>query len=154
MDYIAKYRFARITPRKAGLVVALVRGRSLNEAYTLLRMTKKRGAVFVHKLLDSAQHNAVDRNTKLDPDRLYVKEIVVGKGPTLKRFHPRAKGRGCPVLKRTSHFRVVLGEREGAPDLRRKRARPVAGKAQQAATVAPESSKERGSERGVHGSKG
>ena len=136
MEYVAKYRFAHITPRKAGLVIGLVRGRSLNEAYTLLQMTKKRAAVFVRKLLDSAQHNAADRNANVDPDSLYVKEIVVGRGPTMKRFHPRAKGRGCPILKRSSHFRVVLAERAQAPGSGKGRnARVAAAKAQQSASA-------------------
>lgn len=122
MDFTAQYRFARISPRKAMLVVDLVRGRSLNEAYTLLATTKRRGAVYVRKLLDSAQHNAVDRDPQVSPDALFVKEIVVGRGPILKRYHARAKGRGCPILKRMSHFRVVLSARQDAP-ARRRRAR-------------------------------
>ncbi len=126
MDYTAKYRFIHITPRKAMLVADLVRGRSLNEAYTLLSTTKKRGAVFVRKLLDSAQHNAVDRDAKVDVDALFVKEIVVGRGPIMKRFHPRAKGRGCPILKRMSHVQVVLAERESAPGRRRTQAKAQA----------------------------
>lgn len=115
MDFIAKSRFIRITPRKAMLVADLVRGKSLNEAYTVLATSKKRGGVFVRKLLDSAQHNATDRDAKIDPDTLFVKEIVVGRGPIMKRFHPRAKGRGCPILKRMSHFRVILAARETPP---------------------------------------
>lgn len=121
MDFTAKSRFLRITPRKAMLVADLVRGKSLNEAYAVLAANKKRGVVFVRKLLDSAQHNATDRDTKVDPDALYIKEIVVGRGPIMKRFHPRAKGRGVPILKRMSHLRVVLAAREAPKTDGRKR---------------------------------
>ena len=120
MDFTATSRFLHITPRKGMLVADLVRGRSLNEAYTVLSGTKKRGAVFLRKLLNSAQHNATDRDAKIDPDALFIKEIVVGRGPIMKRFHPRAKGRGCPILKRMSHFRVVLEAREVPPAGRRR----------------------------------
>lgn len=120
MDFTAKSRFLRLTPRKAMLVADLVRGKSLNEAYTVLATNKKRGVVFVRKLLDSAQHNATDRDTKVDPDALYVKEILVGRGPIMKRFEPRAKGRGCSILKRMCHLSVVLAAREAPPAGRRR----------------------------------
>lgn len=125
MEFTAKYRFARIAPRKAALVVDLVRGRSVNEAYTVLATCKRRGAVFVRKLIDSAQHNAIDRDAKVDSNALVVKEIVVGRGPILKRFRPRAKGRACRILHRTSHFRVVLAQ--GETPARRARAGRTAG---------------------------
>lgn len=138
MEYLATSRFLRVAPRKAQLVVDLVRGRSLNEAYDLLRLSKKKTAVWVRKLLDSAQHNAVDRNPKVDPDALFVRTITVGRGPVLKRFTAKAKGRGEPILKRMSHIRVILAEREAPAGRRRARGKAKAERAQQRTEGAPQ----------------
>lgn len=111
MDVTAKLSFIRITPRKVGLIADEVRGKGINEALTYLRFSpRKRTAGLLYKLLKSAAANADQRGT-VDVDTLYVKQILVGKGPTLKRFRPRAKGSASPILKYTSHVSVVLAEK-------------------------------------------
>jgi large subunit ribosomal protein L22 len=111
MEVSAKVSFIRITPRKVGLLADSIRGKALNEALTILRFsTKKRTAGILFNVLKSAAANADQKGT-IDPDTLFVKQLLVGKGPTLKRFRPRAKGSASPILKYTSHVSVTLAER-------------------------------------------
>jgi large subunit ribosomal protein L22 len=107
----AKVSFIRITPRKVGLIADEVRGKGINEALNYLKFSpRKRTALIIYKLLKSAAANATQKGT-VDVDTLFVKEILVGKGPTLKRFRPRAKGSAFPINKYSSHVSVTLGER-------------------------------------------
>jgi large subunit ribosomal protein L22 len=110
MEARASLRFLRIAPRKVRLVADLVRGKSVEEALGTLRFAAKAASLPVKKLLESAVANA-ENNHGLDIDTLWVREIAVSEGPTLKRFRPRAQGRAFPILKRTSHVSVVLEER-------------------------------------------
>ncbi|MBN2283935.1 MAG: 50S ribosomal protein L22 [Deltaproteobacteria bacterium] len=105
---IAKY--VRISPQKARLVVDLIRGKEVDEAERILAFTRKKAALIVNKVLKSARANAT-QNPNIDENILYVKEIFVGAGPTLKRWRARAQGRVAPIRKRTSHITVVLDER-------------------------------------------
>lgn len=111
MQVQAKVSFVRITPRKMGLLADEVRGKYINEALTYLRFSpKKRTAGVLYTLLKSAVANADQKGT-MDVDTLYVKTILVGQGPTLKRFRPRAKGSAFRINKKTSHVSVTLAER-------------------------------------------
>lgn len=111
MEVSAKISFVRITPRKMGLIADQVRGKPINAALTTLQFSpRKRTAGVIHKLIKSAAANAVQKQT-VDIDTLFVKEILVGKAPTLKRFRPRAKGSASPILKRACHVSVVLAEK-------------------------------------------
>jgi len=111
MEVNAKLSFIRITPRKVGLLADEVRGKGINEALAYLRFSpRKRTATLLHKLLKSAAANAAQKGT-IDVDTLFVKRILVGGGPILKRFRPRAKGSAFPIMKRTSHISVTLAER-------------------------------------------
>jgi large subunit ribosomal protein L22 len=110
MEVKARLRFARISPRKARLVADLVRGKRSEEALNILSFTKKASAKILIKLLKSAIANATQKKT-IDIDRLYVKQIMVDQGPTMKRFQPRALGRATTIRKRTSHIHIVLDER-------------------------------------------
>ncbi|NDD92742.1 50S ribosomal protein L22 [bacterium] len=111
MDVKAKVSFVRITPRKVGLLADEVRGKAVNDALSYLRFSpRKRTAGVLSTLLKSAVANA-DQKGLSDPDKLYVKTILVGQGPTLKRFRPRAKGSAFRINKKTSHVSVVLGQR-------------------------------------------
>jgi large subunit ribosomal protein L22 len=111
MEVKAKLSFIRVTPRKVGLLADEVRGKGINEALAYLRFSpRKRTAGLIHKLIKSAAANANQKGT-IDVDTLYVKQILVGCGPQLKRFRPRAKGSAFRILKRTSHISVVLAER-------------------------------------------
>jgi len=111
MEVTAKVSFVRITPRKMGLLVDAIRGKGVNEAMSYLAFSpRKRTATILRKLLKSAVANA-DQKGSADVDGLFVKTILVGQGPTLKRFMPRAKGSAHRLNKKTSHVSVVLAER-------------------------------------------
>lgn len=109
MDVSAKLRYTRLSPRKAKLVIDLVRGRTLTEALQQLKVMPQGAARSVAKLLASAAANA-SHNQKLEVAKLWVKRIEVGQGPRLKRWMPRAMGRATPVQKPTAHITVVLSD--------------------------------------------
>ncbi len=109
METKAVGKYIRISPQKARLVVDLVRGKKVEDADTVLGFTDKKAAGIVRKVLKSAMANAV-QNPNIDENILYVKEIFVDQGPSLKRWRARAQGRAAPIKKRTSHITVVLGE--------------------------------------------
>ncbi len=120
MEARAIQRTVRQSARKMRLVIDLIRGRAVPEAYAILRFSKKLAAKQIHKVLKSAVANAEQRaqraNEALDVDRLRVKYAVVNEGSTLKRFTPAAMGRGTPILKRTSHVEIrVASEPAPAP---------------------------------------
>jgi large subunit ribosomal protein L22 len=111
MESKAIVRYVRITPRKVRLVSDLVRGKSINDALTILKFSsRKRTAKTISTLLESAVANA-EQQGRIDVDNLVVKSLVVDQGPTLKRYASRAKGQGMRILKKTSHITVVLQER-------------------------------------------
>lgn len=97
-----------ISPRKVRLVADEIRGFSYSEATDMLRHIPKKAAGLLDKVLRSARANAQKQNESLSDDSLYVKKLYVDEGPSLKRFRPRARGRGVRILKRTSHITVVL----------------------------------------------
>ncbi|EHR37096.1 50S ribosomal protein L22 [Facklamia languida] len=109
----AMARTVRIAPRKARLVMDLIRGKQVGEALAILKFTPKAGSPIIEKVLKSAIANA-EHNFDLDLESLYVSEAYVNEGPTIKRFRPRAKGSASPINKRTSHITVVVSEKEEA----------------------------------------
>ncbi len=109
MEVKAKAKHIRMSPRKVRLVVDLVRGKRTKEALDQLNFLPKKASVPVVKLVESAISNAVN-NYDLKKDNLYIKEIRVDEGRTLRRWIPRAHGRATPIRKRTSHIDLVLGE--------------------------------------------
>lgn len=111
MEARAVARYLRISPLKARQVVDLIRGKDVNEALAILKYTNKRSAPMVYKLLKSAIANA-EHNYDMDSDDLYISEIYVDEGPTIKRMRPRAYGRADLRRHRTSHITVVLREKE------------------------------------------
>ena len=104
-------RYVRITPRKCNQVLALIRGQNVEKAQTTLQFTPKLGARIVQKVLKSAVANALHEG-KVRIEDLYIEEAVVGAGPTLKRWLPRAQGRATPLLKRMSHVSLTVATRE------------------------------------------
>ncbi len=96
-----------MSPRKVAVVAALVRGRTVEDALTILSHTPRRSALPVQKVIASAKANA-DHNHGLKPATLRITEISVSPGPRLKRFRPAAHGRALPFQRRTSHIRVVI----------------------------------------------
>ena len=113
MEAKAELKYLRITPRKVRVVADLIRGKKVGAALAQLAYVEKRAALPVAKLLRSAVANA-DQATKgqLDVDQLFVKDLQVGQGPSLRRFMPRAMGRAFKVLKKTSHVFIVVGDEE------------------------------------------
>jgi len=105
-------RFARVSAQKARLVANLVRGDDVDDALEKLAFTNKKTAPLIKKLIESAVANAENNNTDVDIDALYVSEIYVNQGTSLRRFRPRAMGRATPIRKQTSHITVVLDSRE------------------------------------------
>jgi large subunit ribosomal protein L22 len=107
----ASGRHLRLSPTKARRVVDLVRGRHTEEALDILRFAPQAASEDVYKVVASAVANA-QNNHGLDPSTLWVGEIYVDEGPTLKRIRPRAQGRAYRIRKRTSHVTVVVESRE------------------------------------------
>lgn len=106
----ATAKTVRTSPRKARLVIDLIRGKSVAEAIAILKFTPNKAAGIIEKVLMSAIANA-ENNFDLDVENLYVSEAFVNEGPTMKRFRPRAKGSASPINKRTSHITVVVSEK-------------------------------------------
>jgi len=108
----AVLKYARISSRKVKIVLDLIKGKNIDEAYGIVRYTPKAASEIIYKLLKSAEANAVNDPTKgLSRDNLVVAEAYAAQGPTLKRIMPRAKGRANRIRKRTSHITVVLKEK-------------------------------------------
>jgi large subunit ribosomal protein L22 len=97
----------RIAPRKVGVVASLVRGRSVDEAVTILSHTPRRSAIAVRKAVQSAAANA-DYNHGYKPDSLRIVEISVTPGQRYRRFRPVSRGMAHPFQLKTSHIRVVV----------------------------------------------
>lgn len=113
MEVKARLRYLQASPQKVRLVVDMIRGKYVQEASNILQLSKKSAARPVQKLLKSAVANAENREDKVDIDRLFVKEIWVDPGPTLKRVRPQPMGRAFRILKRQSHVTIKLDTRKG-----------------------------------------
>lgn len=111
MEFKVKLRYLRISPRKVRLVTKMVKGKTTREAQAILNFTIKRAAKPILKLLNSAIATAKNDFHKSE-DNLYIKNITVDEGPSLKRILPRARGRADIIKKRTSHVTLVLAEKE------------------------------------------
>ena len=109
----AKANFQRISPRKARVIADLVRGRDAGEALQVLDFTRKSGAPFLKKLIQSALANAKIKRPNLDVDELFISKATVDQGPTghLRRWRPRAQGRATRITKGVSHITIELDER-------------------------------------------
>lgn len=105
----AQARFLRVSPRKARLVVDLIRGKMVEEALTVLALSRKAVSKKIKAVVKSAVANA-SQNAKVDVDSLRVKAAYVDAGPSQKRWRPRAMGRAARIMKRTSHITVVVEE--------------------------------------------
>lgn len=110
--FVSKVNHHRGSPKKAKLVVDMVRGRPFEEANDLLRFSTKRAAVNVRKALEAAKADAEEAG--VDSTALVVAESRIDEGPHIKRFQPKDRGRAHPILKRTSHITIGLQERSGA----------------------------------------
>lgn len=111
METKASAKTVRVAPRKARLVIDLIRGKDVREAQAILMFTPRAASPIILKVLNSAIANA-EHNDNMNPDNLYVKEAFINEGVRIKRLLPRAKGQGDIIKKRTSHVTVVVAERE------------------------------------------
>lgn len=107
METQAKLRNVRLSPRKARLVVDMVRGKGIQDAMNILQFSPQKTAPILSKLLKSAVANAEQKGVS-DVDALFIKTVTVDQGPVMKRFMPRAQGRASRIRKPTSHITVVL----------------------------------------------
>jgi len=110
MEVKAKAKYIRRSPKKVRLVVDIIRGLDVSTAENQLKFMNKGAVEPILKLLNSVVANA-EHNFELKKDNLYIKEIRVDQGPTLKRWMPRAMGRATTIRKRSSHISVVLSEK-------------------------------------------
>lgn len=108
MKVSAQHNNARISAQKARLVADVIRGKSIVQALNILTFSPKKGAELIKKVLESAIANA-EHNNNADIDELKVVTIFVDKGPSLKRFQARAKGRGNRIEKQTCHIHITVG---------------------------------------------
>jgi len=112
MEFTARLRHLQASAQKVRLVADLIRGKDAQEAVNILPLTKKGAAKDIGKLLKSAIANAENRDEKIDVGRLFVKEIFVDGGPSLKRIQPATMGRAFRILKRQSHVTIKLDTRK------------------------------------------
>ncbi|MCL1790137.1 MAG: 50S ribosomal protein L22 [Peptococcaceae bacterium] len=111
METRAVTKYVRVSPRKARRVADLIRGKRVNEALAILRAVPQMSKEPVVKTLKSAIANAENNNDAVAED-LFVTNIFIDQGPTLKRIKPRAQGRADRINKRTSHITVLVGDKE------------------------------------------
>lgn len=107
----AEARNIRLTPRKARLVMDLVRGQDIDKALNTLKMVHKKAAPLIEGVIKSAVANAV-HNDKLDKSKLIVTQAFINAGPLIKRMRPRARGRADIIHKKLSHLTIFVGERK------------------------------------------
>lgn len=112
MEASATYKYVRISPQKARLVIDLIRGKSVNQAFSILNFTKKRITHDVDKILRSAVANAEQKSENFDVDELMVTRAFVNEGPRQKRVRPAPMGRAYRYQRRTSTITLVVGAPE------------------------------------------
>jgi len=107
----ATAKHIRIAPRKVKIVLDLIKGKSIDEAFAIVKYTPKAASEAIYKVLKSAEANAVNNNG-LDRELLYVSEAFANQGVTMKRIMPRAKGSAYRINKRSSHITVAVKEKK------------------------------------------
>ena len=114
MEVTSTTRFVRISPKKTREVAREIQGLPVSTALDVLNFTPRKAAVLIGKTLKSAIADA-ENNFELDADGMIVKEAVIGAGPSLRRYRPRARGSAGPIRKRTSHIQITLTEPAAEP---------------------------------------
>ncbi len=112
MEAKAVEKYIRVSPRKIKYVIDIIKNKPVEQAVEILSLTPRGAAVHIRKAVQSAAANAMEnfKEYKISEEDLFIKEIFVTDGPTLKRFKPRARGRADRVLKRTSHITVCVSD--------------------------------------------
>lgn len=110
MKAIARARFVKVPPRKARYIADLIRGKTVNQALSILMTVPRNSSRIIEKTLDSAVSNAIQKaqGKRLDVDDLVVENVIVNEGPTTMRWRPRARGRATKIRHRTSHIAVTV----------------------------------------------
>ncbi len=111
MEALATSKHIRLSPRKARLVANLIRGKSVDEALSILALTPKKASPIIQKVMMAAAANVKFKNdgaVAMPNETIFIKEIRIDEGPTMKRIRPRAQGRAFRILKRTSHIKIVV----------------------------------------------
>ncbi len=124
MEVIARARYIRRTPRKARLVAEMVRGMRVVDALAQLEFSPKHAAVDVAKAIKSAAANA-EHNHQLARDQLWLKQVLVDEGPTMKRIRPVHRGMAHQYFHRTCHITAIVEDRPEAETVRRSARRPA-----------------------------
>ena len=110
MDFTATWKFARVSPTKVRPLARLAQGMALNQALTVLRLEKRRGAAMLLKVLRAAWANAQEKDPAYDEESFFVKSAVVNTGPRLRRMRARSMGRANIIFRRFAHITVVLSD--------------------------------------------
>ncbi len=108
MEAKATLRFARGSARKARLVLDMIRYKKVTDAEKILKLSHKRAAVAIGKLLQSAMANAQVKEPKLNMSQVYITKALADDGPTMKRYMPRAQGRAYLIRRRTCHLSLEI----------------------------------------------
>ncbi|MCD4777079.1 MAG: 50S ribosomal protein L22 [Candidatus Aegiribacteria sp.] len=110
MKAIARARFVKVPPRKARYIADLIRGKTVNQALSILMTVPRNSSRIIEKTLDSAVANAIQKaqGERLDVDELVIQNVIVDEGPTTMRWRPRARGRATKIRHRTSHIAVTV----------------------------------------------
>lgn len=110
MEVKASVKYGRLGVQKTREVADLIRGRNVNEAFSILTFSTRKASAIIKKLLESAVANAEQKKV-IDVNNLYVKAIIVNQGPFLKRFRPAARGSASAYKRKQSHIDLVLSEK-------------------------------------------
>lgn len=122
MEVKSTTKYARISPKKARDVAREIQGLPVSSALDILTFTPKKAAHLIGKTLKTAIADA-ENNFELDADTLTIKEASIGEGPSMRRFKARARGSAGPIIKRTSHIRIILTNE--APQAKEPKAKKV-----------------------------
>jgi large subunit ribosomal protein L22 len=141
MQVTSTYKYARISAFKAREVTREIQGLPVSSALDIVAFSPKKAAVLIAKTLKSAVANA-ENNNDMRADKLVVKEATIGEGPTFKRFQPKARGSAGPILKRTSHIRIVLTDEIEIKTRASKKAQKTKAKSTGKKPAAPKAKKE------------
>jgi len=109
MEVQALTKYVRMSPKKMREVSREIQGRPVSQALDLLRFIPRKSARLIHKTLSSAIANA-ENNHGLSAKNLVIKSALIESGPVIKRFQPVSRGSAHPILKRTTHLRIVLSD--------------------------------------------
>jgi len=118
MKAIARARYVKVPPRKARYIADLIRGKTVNQALSILMTVPRNASRIIEKTLDSAVANAIVKaeGERLDVDELVVQNVIVDEGPTRMSWRPRARGRATRIRHRTSHIAVTVVNTDKAPE--------------------------------------